>query len=200
MLATVVFLMKTNEHIEGIKQRAVKAKSVVSIQEFYSRLQALDWFFSMADNRAAYENGARDLAEIELIASFSETFQTLLDQYRGFIFSGDPWNTPKLEAPEKPTCESKVEMMIHVISHSGAYLMQESSDTSNEVWDKTDSPDGHFLLSEISGTERKLGVLKTYDDVCHAASIAVNFSLGGYDEVLIENITLFDSVDQFIFD
>ena len=191
--------MHTNEHISDLKQRAVKMKSVVSIQEFYSRLESLDWFFSMSDSRSEYERGAKALEKLKLIASHNDEFMLLLHAYRPYVFSGDEWKTPRLEKPLKPKSETLVEMMVPVMSHSGAYLIQEGSETAKEIWDKTTKADGHFILREISGLERLLGVFTNYQDVNGAASIASNPTTGVYGDVLIENIKIFKSVNEYMF-
>lgn len=191
--------MHTNEHISDLKQRAAKMKSVVSIQEFYSRLESLDWFFSVSDSRSEYERGAKALEKLELTASHNDEFMLLLHAYRAYVFSGEEWKTPRLEKPPKPKSEKLVEMMIPVMSHSGAYLIQERSETAKEIWDKTTKADGYFILREISGREQLLGVFTNYQDVNRAASIASNSTIGGYDDVLIENIKLFNSVDEYMF-
>lgn len=191
--------MKVNEHLNGIKQRSVKMKSVITIQEFYSRLQSMDWFFPMSDSRAAYEVGAKKLEKLETTASYSSEFQSLLDSYRAYVFSGEEWGTQQLELPSKPDIDAAVEMLVPVVSHAGAYLMHQSTENTNEIWDKTRNIDGHFILREISGGEKLLGVFKTYGDVNNAASIAVNATLGGFGDVVIENIKLFESVDSYVF-
>jgi hypothetical protein len=188
----------TNEHIESVKQRAVKMKTVTTIQDFYKRLDAFDWYFSMSDSREAYERGLKGIQKLELLASCNDRFAILFENFREHKFSGEAWHNQKNAKPLLPKFECCVEIM-EPVCHAGAYLMCAGAVNVREVWDKTSTNEGNFVLREISGTDRLLGVFTSYEDVNSAAQFAVTTTQIAYDDVLIENIQIFQSRDKFIY-
>lgn len=180
------------EHISGIKQRAVKTKLTVTLQEYYRRLENLDWNFSSSDSKKHFDRGAKDMDWVELLASFDENFQELFKQFREYKLSGQPETAPVKPKPPFPAKPSNLSVLVPVLGESGAYLMCAATDRTNEIWDKTITDEGHFILREIAGRGRIVGVYSTYENVNAAAVIAVSHINGEYDDVQIENIAFFE--------
>lgn len=180
----------SNSHIEDLRKRAVKVKSATSIQEFYS---GLDRHFTSPHLQQNTKVRDKSATRLKTLASQNTAFNQLYSAFEAYSLSGQ-----HAEKPECPMLDCSIEVEIPVISHSGAFLVLAGTENTSEIWDGTASSEGSFVLRELVGLERLLGVFTSYQDVNVAAHFTASRTDAGSSDVLIENISLYTSADDFI--
>ncbi len=79
------------------------AEASLTLESFYDRLDRADWFCSFSDDYSVERHGKKVLARLKFIAQQrGSDFEGLLNAFRMHHFSGESWNTPRLDKPARP--------------------------------------------------------------------------------------------------
>lgn len=86
--------------IENFSLLTNGAINIMTLAEFYKRLERHDWYWTMSDDIRYYRAGERasgELREIVKENADDPRFQKLYDAFQTFYFENDGSPTPKLE-------------------------------------------------------------------------------------------------------
>lgn len=79
---------------------------MVSLSEFYDMLENHNWFYEFSDQTSTWVDGDFKHSEIRRMANTSKEHKQLYDNYKRYVFSGEPWGIDKIEKPKRP-CENQ---------------------------------------------------------------------------------------------
>jgi hypothetical protein len=71
----------------------------MSIVEFFSMLASFDWYYANSDSFSVWEAGNKAYAELRSITHQSLVHQRMYDDWREYMFSGEPWGTVRSPKP-----------------------------------------------------------------------------------------------------
>ena len=74
----------------------------MNLNEFYDALENHDWFWMFSDDLKVKKNGENAEYELNEIAKLSSDHQDLLNAFRAYHFSGEPWKTERCPKPNRP--------------------------------------------------------------------------------------------------
>lgn len=76
----------------------------MTLQRFYEELERHDWYYELSDDHRVYMAGSDNGQRLEKIARlFGPKYETLLEDYKNYAYSGPIWNKPMgAKKPEKP--------------------------------------------------------------------------------------------------
>lgn len=181
-------------HRQKVISEAVKKNTVITLASFFELLKKHDWFSCFSDCSATYRRGNEKFEQLTYIASTHELFSKLLNEYKHYIQNK---NNDALE-PEKLAEYSEIKTSYSAILESDNGILLRTCcefGHSSDVWDNTSSGDGHFNVTEIDG--RNIGVFPSWEIALSVASYATSSPDGGYNDVIIENVSVYDSFDEW---
>jgi len=74
---------------------------MITIREFYKRLEQFDWFYAMSDDYRVYHGGMMERKRIAHIAyEGGDNYLRLFRDYQKHVYTGRPWGTEKAPKPE----------------------------------------------------------------------------------------------------
>lgn len=186
-------------HRNLVLEDAVTEKFTIDAAGFFDILEKHDWYSSFSDDNSVVKAGENALSRLTEIAAKHHVFEELLESYREHKFSGEGWS--KSEVPKPVVGENpSVEIEKPVESEHGILISTCSEEDchGNDVWDNTINVEGNFLVKEIAGNRRNVGVFPDRDTAKGVATYAVSFPDGGFDSVVIENIGVYQSFDEWL--
>ena len=75
-------------------------KKQLTLQEFYALLERHDWYYDWSDDHRVWRKGTRERNILESLAKENgPEYQTLLEQYRKYMFKA---NTEQISKPARP--------------------------------------------------------------------------------------------------
>lgn len=77
--------------------------SLLTLVQFYERLEKHDWYCCMADDFRREREGINEEKALMRIGREGPEYQKLFDEYKEYAWSGPAFDTPKLAKPGKPT-------------------------------------------------------------------------------------------------
>lgn len=81
-------------------------------QEYYDRLEQMDWYYAMSDDGSVYRRGREAEAALESAARTDSVLAALLQAYKNHMFSGPSWGTQKAPKPQRPTTQGSTDMKV----------------------------------------------------------------------------------------
>ncbi|MCS4309478.1 hypothetical protein M2404_003850 [Rheinheimera pacifica] len=184
-------------HREELLSKAVKGPVKVTGHQFYSMLSGHDWFAGFSDDYSVTKDAEEHMRQLEAIAEGSEDFKKLLDGFKAHHFSGESFCRPAVSKPELPEEGLFVEVNAAITDGSRVLMKRFAEEVGGDVWQDTVNIEPPFLLKKIDNKAQPLGVFGSYRDVWHAACFSVKHGQGGHGDVVIENIRVFSSFEQF---
>ena len=180
-------------HKQNVINEAVKKNTTITLLDFFNMLEKHDWYSSFSDSSAVYKQGQNDFEWLQYIASTNHRFDGLLATYRDLVNSKKEIDVDILVGEDK-LLETTYENITR--GENGILLRgHDEYGYSNEVWDKTDTDEGHFSVNEIDG--RHVGVFPSWEIALQVAAYATGVPDGGYGDVVIENVSVFNSFDEW---
>ena len=75
----------------------------ISLVEYYDVLNSFDWYYVMSEDHGVWKSGEARWAKIYNIAIVNEgRYMKLLNGFRDYYNSGQPWGTERQPKPERP--------------------------------------------------------------------------------------------------
>lgn len=179
---------------EIVINEAVKKPKTITLSDYLELLKKHDWLSSFSDSFAVQKRGDNEFEWLKYIAANNELFTKLLNDYKHYIQNRENGVSEPKNTPEDNTLETSYDA---IIENENGILLKASDEygRSSEIWDKTTSSDGHFSINEINGGN--VGVFPSWEIALSVASYATNSPDGGYGDVLIENVSVYDSFDEW---
>lgn len=191
--------MAVQTHRDKVLAEAVTKKVTVTIADFFSSLEKHDWYTSFSDSSEVNKRGEIEFHKLDAIASKHPEFTRLLKAFNDHHFTGEAWGNEKQPKPLLETFENvSVDIEQPVESRHGILIRSPGEDgRDNNVWDNTSNADGHCLVKEVWGQERCIGVFPNRDVAIMCAEYAVSVPDGGYDDVVIESVKVYNTFEEW---
>lgn len=70
--------------------------------EFFDACRSFDWYYEMSDDHRVWLAGSRRMRELQADAQGDKVKLSIMDAWRNYKFSGEPWGTkrPPMPRPE----------------------------------------------------------------------------------------------------
>jgi len=190
-----------NTHREKLLEFAVHEKRRVYISEFYLLLTKHNWLYAASEDESVVQCGQLNFNRLNAIKELNPEFEEMFRSFEEYIFSGGRLtgrSDAKLRKPIPPQSDTFVEIEMPVVDGTKV-LLKPGDERGHGIWQDTKHLDGPFLLREIEGRKRPVGVFGDYRDVLGAAYSSVSYSTGRYEDVLIENIKIYETAEHFAY-
>lgn len=182
------------KHEDRVLNEAVKISITTSLGDFFKRLGEHDWYSSFSDSFDVQKLGDREFKLITKIASTHPKFKDLLDKYRELIISNSLIDFDELVGEEYGVQTSYKDVRR---SKDGVLLRTSNEHNQcSDIWDNTTTSDGHFSIDEVDG--KNIGVFPSWDIALSVAAYTTSFPDGGFDDVIIKNVSLYSDFDDWL--
>lgn len=74
----------------------------MSPEEFYDKCASHDWYHAYSDDHNVWRRGEAAEHELRKIAATDERLQSIFDQWRDHMFTGEAYGSERAPKPERP--------------------------------------------------------------------------------------------------